>query len=229
MRRLLIVRHAQASAGSDDYDRLSPTGHEQAARLGRWLAATGQAPAAIVCGGMRRHAQTAQEVRDAFADAAPTPEIDACLDEYDHTALLSAFLHRYPDHAAAAIARDLRRASARDIAQMLSAVLTAWSDGALDADVRESWTGFRARITEAALRLARRADDGDVLVVTSGGVLAQLAQAALEAAPARVIELNLGIRNSALSEFVADGERLRLLSWNALPHLADAPALWTHF
>ena len=34
MTRIVLVRHAQASFGTDDYDRLSPLGHQQAA----WLA-----------------------------------------------------------------------------------------------------------------------------------------------------------------------------------------------
>ena len=37
--RLWLVRHAQASFGSDDYDRLSERGEQQAVRFARWLAA----------------------------------------------------------------------------------------------------------------------------------------------------------------------------------------------
>ena len=48
---LLLVRHGQASAGSDDYDRLSSRGQEQSARLGRWLADTGHAFDAVVVEG----------------------------------------------------------------------------------------------------------------------------------------------------------------------------------
>jgi len=42
------------------------------------------------------------------------------------------------------------------------------------------------------------------------------------------VQLNLSLRNSALSEFHAGPDGLRLASWNALPHLADARELWTY-
>ena len=38
MANLFLVRHGQASFGADDYDRLSPTGHEQSRLLGEYLA-----------------------------------------------------------------------------------------------------------------------------------------------------------------------------------------------
>ena len=40
MSRILLVRHGQASFGADDYDDLSPTGHEQSRVLGAALSAT---------------------------------------------------------------------------------------------------------------------------------------------------------------------------------------------
>ena len=36
MGTLYLVRHGQASFGADDYDVLSPAGHEQAVRLGEY-------------------------------------------------------------------------------------------------------------------------------------------------------------------------------------------------
>jgi hypothetical protein len=68
-------------------------------------------------------------------------------------------------------------------------------------------------------------------VVTSGGVMAQLAQYALGGSDDAAVELNLSIRNSALAEFHAADGRLALASWNALPHLAapDRRTLWTYY
>ena len=37
MGTLYLVRHGQASFGADDYDQLSPLGHQQAVRLGEYL------------------------------------------------------------------------------------------------------------------------------------------------------------------------------------------------
>lgn len=229
MSRLIVVRHGQASAGTDDYDRLSPRGHVQSERLGRWLASAGVRPARVVCGRMRRHRQTFDALCAGAGDwPFPPPDIDAGLDEFDHGAVLRCFLERYPEHPTATIGARLWQAEPFEVAALLRAALGAWSRCELDADVPEAWQAFRTRVRDAATRLAH-AGGGDVLVVTSGGVLAQLAQAALDAPDARVVDLNLGIRNSAVCEFLPSGDGLRLLSWNALPHLADAPELWTHY
>ena len=45
----------------------------------------------------------------------------------------------------------------------------------------------------------------------------------------RAVELNLSLRNSAVSEFHPHGPRLRLGSWNALPHLHGQRELWTYY
>ena len=61
-----------------------------------------------------------------------------------------------------------------------------------------------------------------MLVLTSGGVISRLAQSALGASDRSAVDLNLSLRNSALSEFHARPYGLALGSWNALPHLHDA-------
>ena len=59
MGQLLLVRHGQASWGSDDYDVLSGRlGAVAAARQGAGRA--GIAPDVVVTGGMRRHRETAE-------------------------------------------------------------------------------------------------------------------------------------------------------------------------
>ena len=68
------------------------------------------------------------------------------------------------------------------------------------------------------------ATDGKILIVSSGGVIARCAQAALGCDAARTVDLNLSLRNTAISEFRSDGEALRLLTWNALPHYAAPSA-----
>jgi broad specificity phosphatase PhoE len=57
--RLWLIRHAQASFGSADYDQLSERGEQQAQRLAGWLTADPDLQFAhVVCGTLRRHVQT---------------------------------------------------------------------------------------------------------------------------------------------------------------------------
>lgn len=229
MGRLLVVRHGQASAGSDDYDRLSRRGHEQSERLGRWLAACGTGIEHIVCGQMLRHRQTLESVLQGIGrDDLPQPEVDAGFNEFDHGAVLRCFVERFPDHPDASIAARIWDAEPRQITALIRAALGAWSRCELDTGVPEAWAAFRARVLASAARWAGDRG-GDVLVITSGGVIAQLAQAALGAPDERAVELNLSIRNSAVCELVAARGGLQLLSWNTVPHLHDAPELWTFY
>ena len=44
MAELMVVRHAQASFGTDNYDKLSELGHRQSAVLGAYLKDLGWVP-----------------------------------------------------------------------------------------------------------------------------------------------------------------------------------------
>lgn len=58
MGTLYLVRHGQASFGADDYDVLSPLGHQQALRLGEYFAAKGMVFDAALTGTLQRQIST---------------------------------------------------------------------------------------------------------------------------------------------------------------------------
>lgn len=225
---LLLVRHGQASYGAADYDKLSERGHEQSRRLGEWLARGGHRFKAVVVGGMRRHRETAEGVAAAFAAQdldLPEPVADEGFAEFDHQAVFSTWLTRNADHPVAIASRS---GKPRDVGAMLQAALLAWARDELPG-LPESWSAFGARVQAAGDRLEALAGDGEALVLSSGGVISRLAQMALDVPDHRAVELNLALRNSALSEFHPHGGRLRLGSWNALPHLHGERDLWTYY
>lgn len=236
MTEFLFVRHGQASFGAEDYDVLSPLGQRQARLLGEWLASHAEQHFdRAVSGTLLRHRDTLAGIRDAYTVAGrdlPPASEHAGFDEFDHRAVFGAFarVHATADSVRAAEAGRSRDAMA--VARFLREALLAWTRGALDVEVPESWPAFRDRVRAAAADLAAQAQPRErVLVVTSGGVMSQLAQHALGAPDAAAVDLNLGVRNSALAEFRLNGEALVLTSWNALPHLS-APAhraLWTYY
>jgi broad specificity phosphatase PhoE len=227
---LIAIRHGQASYGAADYDQLSDTGYEQSRRLGRWLAQHAPPPARVVVGAMRRHRQTWEALSEGYASAGielPATETDADLNEFDHRAVIDGYARGQPDDAAMfKVPADGSRPDPRTVLRGLLAALNAWTQDGVDG-VPERWSEFQARTRAAAQRLHSNA--GTVLAVSSGGVISQFAQAALETSNARAIELNLSLRNSAISEFHPSSDSLRLGSWNTLPHLAEARELWTYF
>jgi broad specificity phosphatase PhoE len=226
---LLVVRHGQASAGTDDYDRLSERGREQSRRLGRWLAASGQGFDRVVLGGMRRHRETLEALHEGYGAPLPEPVVDAGFAEFDHHTVFSSFSLANPAHPAVL---GVRQGGLPMFGALIRAALQAWSREGVDG-APESWAAFGERVRAAGDRLADHA--GRALVVTSGGVIARLAQGALAADDDQAIELNLSLRNSGLCEFrprdgaVAGASRLSMASFNALPHLEDARELWTYY
>ena len=61
-----------------------------------------------------------------------------------------------------------------------------------------------------------------VLLVSSGGPISTAVGQVLGLSPERTIELNMRIRNSAVTEFEFSAKRHQLLTFNTLAHL-DAP------
>ena len=224
---LTLVRHGQASAGSADYDQLSERGAQQCLRLGQWLAATGHDFDAVVLGTMRRHRQTLDAIRSGYdspGSKLPEAEADADLDEFDHHAVFGGFARDHPQHQTI---QGSQQQGLQALGAVIHAALSAWSEDRI-ADVPETWQAFGQRVALAGARLSSRGKQG-VLVLTSGGVISRLAQAALGSSDRSAVDLNLSLRNSALCEFHARPYGLSLGSWNALPHLHDSRELWTYY
>lgn len=225
---LFLVRHGQARAGTDDYDRLSDRGVLQARRLGDWLADTGHRFESVIVGGMRRHQQTYDGIAAAYAERElplPLPDTDAGFAEFDHHAVFGNFVTGHADHPAVVSSRS---GGLPALGALVHAALGAWSEGRI-ADVPESWSVFGERVAAAGARLQAQPVRGDVLVLSSGGVISRLAQQALGASERTAVDLNLSLRNSGICTFHVRPYGLALDGWNALPHLHDTRELWTYY
>ena len=145
--------------------------------------------------------------------------------QLDPQAVFGAFVERNADSPVVLASRS---GQPRDVAAMLQGALLAWARDELPG-MPETWQAFGDRVRQAGQGLQALAGDGEVLVLSSGGVISRLAQMALDVPVERAVELNLSLRNSAVSEFHPHGPRLRLGSWNALPHLHGQRELWTYY
>ena len=233
---LLLVRHGQAGSASANYDQLSDLGRRQSRRLGDWLVAHHpEGFEHVVCGALVRHKETLDPIQDAFSEAGialPAVEYVPGLNEFDHHAVIAAYARRQGLDDSM---RAMRNGEAHDPAavyRFLRAALGAWAACELEADLAEGWQAFTARIAAATAQLHELSRTGGaVLVVTSGGVIAQFARLALNLEPRKAVEMNLSVRNSSISEFRAYQGDLSMQSWNTLPHLhaPDDRALWTYY
>ncbi|KXV04359.1 phosphoglycerate mutase [Caballeronia megalochromosomata] len=214
MAELYLVRHGQASLGSDNYDRLSEKGVQQCVWLAEHFARNGVRFDRVVTGTLQRHAQTLDAIRRTLPELPVECEVLPELDEYDFHALFRALgaEHR---HLAEAVAGDPHA-----FFKALRQVLQLWAEGKLDERVPETWTAFQQRVA-AARSAVQQGGARRVLAVTSGGVIAALIQQALHAPAAAGIALNMQIRNSSVTHCFFNREAFQLSSFNAISHLDD--------
>jgi broad specificity phosphatase PhoE len=210
MGTLYLVRHGQASLGADDYDQLSELGQRQSQRLGRYFAERGVAFDAVFTGTLKRHRQTLAGIAEGLHG------LPACvtwpgLDEYDSEAVIRA-VHAAP------MPRATTPEVIREHFRVLRGGLVAWMQGRVQPEGMTSFADFQAGVA-GALQQALAHHEGRVLMVSSGGPISTAVGLLLDLKPAAVVELNMRLRNSAVSEFSATPKRHSLLTWNTLPHL----------
>ncbi|HJV68657.1 histidine phosphatase family protein [Ideonella sp.] len=210
MGTLYLVRHGQASFGSHDYDRLSELGHRQCRALGEHFRSMSLSFDLVLTGTLRRHRETYEGIAEGLGSR-PEPEAWPGLNEYDPEAIVRA-VHSGP------IAAPKTPEAVRQHFRLLREGLVAWMQGRSEPAGMPSYADFAAGVG-AALARARERADADVLIVSSGGPISIAVGLVLGLAPDAVAELNLRIRNSAVTEFVASPKRHSLLSFNGLPHL----------
>ncbi len=232
MTTLLLVRHGQASLGAADYDKLSPLGERQCALLGAWWRQLGLAPAAAAMGRHLRHRESAQACLAALGAALPL-EADPGLDEFDGEDVLR--VHRPDLGDGEAIQGFFAREDnpVRAFQSLFGAAVARWVGGGHDADYREPWPAFRARVLGALAAIDARARAGghaQVVVFTSGGPITVACQAALGIPDARILDLNWSLFNAGVTQVRAGSRGLRIGPVNAVPHLelARDAALLTH-
>jgi broad specificity phosphatase PhoE len=213
MGTLYLVRHGQASLGADNYDNLSDLGQRQSLRLGQYFAGLGLQFEAVLTGSLARHAQTWAGIQSGLAGDAATlvPSVWSGLNEYDPEAVISS-VHPAPRSG------PLTPAGYREHFLLLRQGLEQWAIGAVQPEGMPSYREFVAGI-RAALDHVRSHHTGNVLLVSSGGPIAT-AVAQILCAPAQTfVDLNMRIRNTAVTEFAFNPKRHSLLSFNALAHL----------
>jgi broad specificity phosphatase PhoE len=213
MSQLLLIRHAQASFGAADYDRLSPLGEEQARLLGTWLAECGPAPAAVVTGSMQRHRHTAAWCMASFP---PVPaRVVAALDEVDHVELLARLRQDLPG-AAPEAAMQAHADPQRAFQDLFEAAVARWL--AHGDDYALSWPAFRARVLAGFASLQ---DDPahTTWVFTSGGPIAVIVNALLGAPADAAFALAWPLVNTGITCVRIGARGATLESFNGAPHL----------
>lgn len=197
-----LIRHGQASFGSDDYDQLSERGTQQGSWLGMAWEASGFRPDWSVAGSMKRHAQTAVAAIDAIDG--DLYDVDDGWNEYDHLALAGVDVTPTTD--------------AREFQARLDTALGAWVNGA--ASPVETFAGFSERVLRALDGAVAQAGSGRrVAVFTSGGPIALVASHLLTGDASLFITLNRVVVNASVTTVIVGRGGARLLTYNEHGHV----------
>lgn len=218
MGAIYLIRHGQASFAADDYDDLSPLGREQGRVLGAALAARKVQAKYFVCGGMRRHAQTAAECLAALG-LEPSWEVDPGWDEYDHNEVLAGLDARYVRQSALAADMQQHANPRRAFQAIFERAMERWVDVAYHHEYRESWPAFCARVEGALERTAAKLGKSEnAMVFTSGGAISVVCRKLLALADARTLMLSASLANASVTKLLIGARGITLSTLNEHAH-----------
>lgn len=221
MSEIYFVRHAQASLGAKNYDKLSELGWQQARWLGEYYREQGLTFDRVMVGDMRRHKETLQGIVEGLG-ANLEPKVDARLNEFKFFPVLSLYQKIYQPEAP-----PLK--TAREFFVMLRTVMEAWIAGELDEALRqqdkeqgtvtESWAQFNQRVIDALTEARGTEAKEKTLIVSSGGPKSLAMSHVLGLSDDATIELMMQIRNTSSTQFLSAPERMSLKAFNVLSHM----------
>ena len=238
-----LVRHGQASFGTHDYDRLSPSGIEQVQRLHAHWHAMDEIPSTLYCGPLRRQRQTAE----LLASKAATPIIEnTAFKEFDAGPILlaharatgvdpydpkNAYSLQYRSHRPEDTYTEGAQTGSepndpnrhperlRRFQLALEAATLAWTRDELSGDF-ERWTEFKSRVSGALDEVLSQAERGQhVAICTSAGVIGTALGHVMGLSDEASIGLSWVLLNASISSVLFDGHRRSIWQFNALPHL----------
>lgn len=215
MATLYLVRHGQASFGSDDYDRLSDLGRRQADVVGEYFRECGIVLDGAYCGHLRRQRDTAERV----LAAQPRPvslSADERFDEVrndEHLEHLLPIVLRDNPRLQAVVDRGL--SSSKDYQKVIDAVFNYWVSPACDVPAIQSWAAYAGGVRDALGELARREGSGKTLALfTSGGTIATIVSQVLGLDGSHAYRFYEPVFNCSVTQLLYSGERMSLSYFN---------------
>ncbi len=236
MGSLYLVRHGQASFGTDDYDRLSPLGQQQSRRLGEYFKSQGVCFEAALTGTLKRQQQTLARICEGMGTLFHSQSADhggasgqpaenslahqswPGLNEFNGTALIAEVHQPYPQPLTGSNASANANALRQQFFDLLRHGLRQWMLGQSCPSGMPGHEEFVAGIN-AALAHARSGCQGNVLLMSNASPIGATVGHLLGASVEATIDLTLGLRNSSVTEFAFTPARHQMVTFNTLPHL----------
>ncbi len=215
MATIYLIRHGQASFGSDNYDQLSPLGQLQARRTGEYLARTGINFDAVYSGDLSRQRETCELVCSQMDGKIPHT-IDARFNEIRNDEQVEKLA---PIVAAEnpAIGQLLQRglSSSKDYQKVIDAVFNYWVRNDCSAFGIQSWEEYSGLVQDALRDVMRSQGGGKTLgIFTSGGTIATAVAHVLGLDGRHTYAFYEPIFNCSVTQLFYSGSRVSLSYFN---------------
>ncbi|MFH1034954.1 MAG: histidine phosphatase family protein [Pseudomonadota bacterium] len=221
MSELYLIRHGQATINSDNYDRLSDLGRQQASILGSHLAELGISFDAAYSGTLERQRHTGELVLAALGQGADFLQHAPAGNEYNAFDIFKTQLGHMrgggpvEDHQVRELAQDRE-----NFRHLYEQAMLRWLDAGPHEAGPETWLGFQERVGGLIKDILAREGRGKrVALFTSGGPISAAMRLTLELPDQVALRLTWQVRNSSVTVLRFDGQRLSLECFNSVAHL----------
>ena len=218
MSELHLVRHAQASFGSKNYDQLSELGHRQAHFLGDHFKLRNMRFDQLVVGDMHRHHQTMDGICEGLGIDGTNRLVLPGLNEYNFVGMTEAYGKIHGDNPLfQKVMED--PTDKKNYYRLLRQILMAWTSDSIPG-VPETWIEFKSRVEDAQNQIKAMAGTGNsILAIGSGGSISTFVGLALGIPDENIFDLNLQYKNTAISHFFFNQKKMNLTGFNSVTHL----------
>ena len=220
MANLLIIRHGQASFGSDNYDQLSTLGQHQADLTGEFLSQSGVQLSAAFSGDLSRQRETGERIL-AQLDDAPSLVIDPRFNEVqtdEQVAVMTPLLCEQ-DPRFAALMADMNKDS-KSFQKIIETVFNYWVSPNCQVAGIQSWQDYSAGVVSAFEAARASAESGSTSAIfTSGGTIATLVGHVLGLSADRVYEFYEPVFNCSITRLIFNSRKCSLSTFNDVSHL----------
>ncbi len=215
MAAIYLIRHGQASFGSDDYDRLSPLGIRQAQVVGEYLRDHGVVFDAVYSGDLLRQRETARLALASQPREVPH-HIDPRFNEIQNDEQLKYLVPEVvKTNPAIQDLMDRGLSSSKDYQKVIDAVFNYWVSAECDEPRIQSWSDYSSGVKQGLRELMAAQGGGKTLgIFTSGGTIATIVSHTLGLSGEHAYKFYEPVFNCSISQLFYSRDRVSLSYFN---------------
>ncbi|MFT4615591.1 MAG: broad specificity phosphatase PhoE [Bacteroidia bacterium] len=215
MATIYLIRHGQASFGSENYDNLSDLGRRQAHLMGEFLRDSGIVLDAAYSGDLSRQRETCQ-LALASQPTAVSHSIDARFNEVRNEEqiehLLPEIVRRNPE-IRALVEKGLT--ASKDYQKVIDAVFNYWVSPECDDARIQSWADFSGGASDALAQVIAEQGGGKTVgIFSSGGTIATMVAQVLGLTGEQTYQFYEPMMNCSITQLFYNREKVSLSYFN---------------